>query len=192
MASSSSETGFDSNFDEQISHDETDSSNLSEESIQREKRTGRASSKKQRVTLTDAVSTILKKKSSEEVKPAKILSRRKAPERKLAEAKLEMAARRLLRAERLVHQDVAHVSTNLDPNHEKRLRKTATRGVVQIFNAIKQKIATKEQQEVERRTKKLAAMNAARLQQGEHMQVKEQGALQMSFLELLKTNMTNK
>lgn len=154
----------------------------------------RMSVKKQRSTLTDAVSTILKKKASEESKESKeskILSRRKAPERKLAEAKLEAAARRVLRAERLVHRDVAHATSNLDPNHEKRLRKTATRGVVQIFNAIKQRIHTKEQQEAERKARKTATLNATRLQQGESMPVKEQG-LQMSFLELLKTNMTSK
>lgn len=186
--SSSSET----NFDEPVSYDESDSFSPEELSPREQEEGKRPSLKKQRTTLTDAVSTILKKKSSEEVKGSKILSRRKAPERKLAEAKLEAAARRLLRAERLVHQDVAHISTNLDPNHEKRLRKTATRGVVQIFNVIKQKIHSKEQQEAEKRAKKMAVLNAARMQRGEQVQPKEQGGLQMSFLELLKANMTNK
>ena len=74
--------------------------------------------RKQRTTLTDAVSKILKKKTSEEAKESTVLSRRKAPERKLAEAKLEAAARRLLRAERLVNQDLAHITINLDPGQE--------------------------------------------------------------------------
>ena len=186
-----SEENSDANFDEQDSFSETDSFSPKEPSTQEQVRGKRLRVKKQRATLTDAVSTILKKKLSEETKESKILSRRKAPERKLAEAKLEAAARRVLRTERLVHQDVAHIATNLDPNHEKRLRKTATRGVVQIFNVIKQKINAKEQQEAEKKAKKLTILNATRVQQGEPVQVKEQG-LQMSFLELLKANMANK
>lgn len=184
-------TSSGANFDERDSFSEAESFTPERLSSQEQAGGGRVRVKRQRTTLTDAVSTILKKKASKETREVRILSRRKAPERKLAEAKLEAAARRVLRAERLVHQDIAHIATNLDPNHEKCLRRTATRGVVQIFNVIKQKVHAKEQQEAEKKAKKLVTLNAARLQQGEPVQVKEQG-LQMSFLELLKANMTSK
>jgi 60S ribosome biogenesis RRP15-like protein len=190
---SSSEERDEMSLDEHASYDDTESL-ASEEAPSQKHDKILALKKKRMTTLTDAVSTILKKGSAGEgmTKESKILCRRRAPERKLAEAKLDAAARRVLRAERAANQDVAHVTTNLDPNHEKCLRRSATKGVVQIFNVMKQRTHAKEQQEAEKKARKMALLNAAREQQNEPVKSRELGGLQLSFLDLLKTSMTNK
>lgn len=64
-----------------------------------------------------------------------ILSKRRAVERRLEEEALERRARALVRQEAKEARDAAHTIPSLD-NNEKELRKVATRGVVQLFNAI--------------------------------------------------------
>ena len=87
---------------------------------------------------------------------APILSKRKAIERKLAEAKLDARARAALRRERLASRDAARCRT-VDPaqlNREKTLRRAATQGVVQLFNAIHQVQVAREKQQKETVTEK--------------------------------------
>lgn len=75
-----------------------------------------------------------------------ILARRKGIERKIEDAKLEAKARTVLRKQRLATKDAAHQSVPdmSRANYEKLLKKAATKGVVQLFNAIHQHQVMKE------------------------------------------------
>lgn len=75
-----------------------------------------------------------------------ILARRKGIERKIEDAKLEAKARTVLRKQRLATKDSAHQSVPdmSRANYEKLLKKAATKGVVQLFNAIHQHQVMKE------------------------------------------------
>lgn len=75
-----------------------------------------------------------------------ILARRKGIERKIEDAKLEAKARAVLRKQRLATKDAAHMSVPdmSRANNEKLLKKAATKGVVQLFNAIHQHQVMKE------------------------------------------------
>lgn len=80
---------------------------------------------------------------------APILAKRKAIERKLAEAKLDARARAALRRERLASRDAPRCRT-VDPaglNKERAMRRAATKGVVQLFNAIHQVQTAKEKKQ---------------------------------------------
>ncbi len=109
--------------------------------------------KREEVDMGSAITSILGERVKSE---APILSRRKGIERKIEDARLEACARKLLKKQLLESKDSAHLTT-IDPsrlNHEKQLRKAATRGVVQLFNAIHQHQTMKEKLVKERQAKK--------------------------------------
>ncbi|KAL2911951.1 hypothetical protein HK105_208561 [Polyrhizophydium stewartii] len=67
-----------------------------------------------------------------------ILSKKRHFEAAIDEAKLDAKARRILAAERKTKVDLSHViPDHTTTDYEKKLRKIATRGVVQLFNAIR-------------------------------------------------------
>lgn len=136
---------------------------------------------KQEATTAPSVS------ASKSSKPV-VLSRRRAPERKLAEARLEAAARRLLRAERHAKRDQHHQPSMSDLNREKRLRQVATRGVVQVFNAVSAKTKAEKKDAV----KKEVATLPDRRKESAPAAVGKEAELKMSFLELLKANMSTR
>lgn len=72
-----------------------------------------------------------------------VLAKRKALARKLEEENLKEKARKLARIQRIAARDSAHQTPTVN-NLEKSLRKTATNGVVTLFNAVHQHQAAKE------------------------------------------------
>lgn len=84
---------------------------------------------------------------------APILSRSRGPERALDDAKLEAKAKRLLRQEKKQMEETGRVKNVLDDQEdvgasialEKVLRKTAQRGVVRLFNAVRESQTRSEQ-----------------------------------------------
>ncbi|KAI8920635.1 Rrp15p-domain-containing protein [Entophlyctis helioformis] len=77
-----------------------------------------------------------------------ILSRKKHIEAQLDDAKLEAKARRILSAEKKLRIEIGRVKpSHATMDHEKKMRKLATRGVVQLFNAIR--AAQKSTQELQ-------------------------------------------
>lgn len=159
-----------------------------------------------RKSLSEAVSAILRLPIKQEVAAPSapsprtskkggpvVLSRRRAPERKLAEARLEAAARRFLRTERLAKRNQHHQPSTSDLNREKRLRRVATRGVVQVLNAISAKMKT-EKKDALRKDRGAAATLPDRKKSHENAPavIGKEAELKMSFLELLKANMSTK
>lgn len=112
-----------------------------------------------------------------------ILAKRKAIERKIEEDRLDARARSVMRKQRIANKDSARVA-EMDmsrANSEKGLKKAATRGVVQLFNAIHQHQTTKEKAAKEKRDaaaggKKGGAEQAAQIKQ----------ISKTSFLDMLK------
>ena len=112
-----------------------------------------------------------------------ILAKRKAIERKIEEDRLDARARSVMRKQRIASKDSARIA-EMDmsrANSEKVLKKAATRGVVQLFNAIHQHQATKEKAAKEKRDaaaggKKGGAEQAAQIRQ----------ISKTSFLDMLK------
>lgn len=97
--------------------------------------------------FASALSKLLKTGPVTEEPSEVVLSKRKAIERKLEEEKLEKRARRLVKADLAEKRDAAHqVPDMAQANYEKGLRKTAVRGVVQLFNAVHQHQQAKEKE----------------------------------------------
>jgi hypothetical protein len=125
-----------------------------------------------------------------------ILSRRHAPERRLAEQKLELAAKKLLRNEkqkRLYHahtdarglheQAAASVSLLV---RERLMRKMATKGIVQIFNAVHARAVEREER---LRAAKESHAQLVTQMVPEPAEERQQSDLKRSFLDLLKASM---
>lgn len=92
-----------------------------------------------RISMADVASSILD--ASLPAGPP-ILARRRGPERRLAEAKAEeREAVQIQKAKRALseqpHRDLRRAGLASDPALETNLRKIATRGVVQLFNAVR-------------------------------------------------------
>ena len=92
-----------------------------------------------RVSLADVATSIL---DASLPSGPPILARRRGPERRIAEAKAEerelvaiQKAKRALAEQ--PHHDLRRSQAQSDPVLEKQLRKIATRGVVQLFNAVR-------------------------------------------------------
>ena len=108
-----------------------------------------------RISLGDVAGSILD--ATLPIGGAPILSRRKGPERKIAEEKAEEKAKlALARAKRALHEQPhrvikksSHVANNA--MLEMQLRKVATKGVVALFNAVR--TAQKEQPEKEKKVR---------------------------------------
>lgn len=98
---------------------------------------------KEPLDLGFAIASILGEKANAE---QPILARRKGIERKIEDAKLEAKARAVLRRQKLEAKDSARqVKADFSQaNYEKLLKKVATKGVVQLFNAIQQHQVMKE------------------------------------------------
>ena len=112
-----------------------------------------------------------------------ILSKRKAIERKLAEEELERRARLMLKKEQREARDSAHVIPSSDTaNYEKIQRRIATRGVVQLFNAIHQ-----HQQEKEKMKSDLLKKRAHETLGYPESKKDLKQLSKSSFLDLLKT-----
>lgn len=114
-----------------------------------------------------------------------ILSKRRAVERRLEEEALERRARVLVRQEAREARDAAHTAPALD-NREKGLRRVATRGVVQLFNAVHQHQVARERRLQEGRGAKnkgdIKAAATAAVDATSNMRAVSKA----SFLELLK------
>ncbi|KAI8909631.1 Rrp15p-domain-containing protein [Gorgonomyces haynaldii] len=67
-----------------------------------------------------------------------ILSKKRNIEAEIDDAKLEAKAKRVLNAEKKLKMNAGHVvPTHANAGYEKMLRKTATKGVVALFNALR-------------------------------------------------------
>ncbi|KAI9219021.1 Rrp15p-domain-containing protein [Blastocladiella britannica] len=104
-------------------------------------RLGKKQAKRPTRPLSDAIADILSTKVSAAKRAASaapILSRT-AIERRLEEQKLEAKARKVISAENKLDYSKEHISPGTaDLEYEKRLRKVSTRGVVKLFNAVRQ------------------------------------------------------
>lgn len=152
-------------------------------------------------SLSDAISALLptnKKTLNADV----VLSRRKAPARKLEEARIEASARKALKREhrstqKSIHDDLRAKRDDDEAflNRERMMRKRATRGVVAIFNAVREKQEAKEAAARAERERKRARLAAAAAQASSFTAGKQEGEeetssiIKNSFLELLKTSM---
>lgn len=89
--------------------------------------------------LSDVMSKILHKKTQKSA-PTPILAKSKGIERALDDQKLLEKAKKAALAEKKARQDRDHIMPDITVriDHEKRLRKVATRGVVKLFNALRQ------------------------------------------------------
>lgn len=86
--------------------------------------------------FADALSKLLQTDGNSAEKP--ILSKKRHIEEEIDDAKLEQKARKLLTAEkRLLENKGRLIPDHSTTDYEKKLRKLATRGVVQLFNAIR-------------------------------------------------------
>ncbi len=127
-----------------------------------------------------------------------VLSKRRAVERKLADEDLERRARSMLDREGREARDAAHVrpSVEADGNRGKVLRKLATQGVVQLFNAVYQHQQAKERSDraaVRARSDNLARANvnassasSVKDRLPEEVAAPVKALSKASFLELLK------
>jgi len=133
--------------------------------------------KKVDLDVGSAISQILNQTTTEPSGP--ILSKRKAIERKIEDAKLEAKARALLKRQRLATKDAARVTVPdiSRANCERALKKAATKGVVQLFNAIHQHQVSKE---------KLAKEKAAAGKKGTEVATQIKQISKTSFLDMLK------
>ena len=96
--------------------------------------------------MGNIMSKILRTSSTDPKTP--ILAKRRAVERKIQDEKLEHRARKLVRRELREARDAAHIIPEMSTaNLEKILRKVATRGVVQLFNAVNTHQVNKEKAE---------------------------------------------
>lgn len=125
-------------------------------------------------SLNEVLSGLLKKKNTT------VLRRRKAPEKRLEEEKLEWAARKALRAEKQANRHSAH-NRNQSFLKEKQLRRVATRGVVQLFNALREKMVVSEKIKEEKRSEH--AKRLAEVSEFVDSRKKKDGPL--GFLDLL-------
>lgn len=136
---------------------------------------------KKETDLGSAISQILNQNVKTE-DAAPILAKRRNIEKKIADEKLEAKARSLMKRQRLATKDAARV-VQLDftrANFEKGLRKAATKGVVQLFNAIHQHQVTKE-----KLAKEKAAASGKQRPNAEAVQEIKQIS-KTSFLDMLK------
>jgi hypothetical protein len=110
---------------------------------------------------------------------APILAKRKAIERGIEDAKLEARARAVLKRQRNASKDSARLLTPdaTTANYERGLRKAATKGVVQLFNAIHQHQVNKERLAREKKMEGKGKSEVAK-------EIKQ--ASKTSFLEMLK------
>jgi hypothetical protein len=134
--------------------------------------------------MGNIMSKILKTSSTDPKAP--ILAKRRAVERKIQDEKLENRARKLVRRELREARDAAHIVPDMSTaNAEKTLRKVATRGVVQLFNAVNTHQVNKEKAEK-------AVQAAKEAKRAKPTSVKEKTSEDVkalskaSFLELLK------
>lgn len=178
----------------------------------------KAPATKRTKTLSDALCDLLpttNKKESPSTAASLVLARRKAPARKLAEARLEAAAKKLVKREHRksllsIHDDLLAESVEQREsflNRERGMRKTACRGVVSIFNAVRERQEAKDaaiRVERERKRARLDQMAAASAfhKNGSGLvgtdAVADESSdapaasqiIKNSFLELLKTSMS--
>ena len=121
-----------------------------------------------------------------------VLSRRKAIERKLEDDKLEERARKQVRSEARLKRDAAHILPEATAlNREKLLRKTATRGVVQLFNAVQQVQVERERLEKKKLEEKGSKKGPMKKPEVEAFDKKDplaeaKALSKSSFLDLLK------
>lgn len=121
-----------------------------------------------------------------------VLSKRKAIERKLEDERLEKRARAIVRTEIKELREASHQPASFETaNEERLLRKIATRGVVQLFNAVHQHQVAKEkaqkEKEEEKGKKDIKPAGAAKPALADMKSVSKS-----SFLELLKMGGTKK
>ncbi|KAI8808126.1 Rrp15p-domain-containing protein [Cladochytrium replicatum] len=101
--------------------------------------------------MASTISKLLSQDVGQTSKEKPILSKRKSIARQIENAALENKARKALADEKKERQDKDRVIPDVTTiDYEKRLRKIATRGVVQLFNAIR--IAQKSAEEVKATT----------------------------------------
>lgn len=179
--------GFDSEADDGFSEEELENvsademseaeQEIDEDSIEDLKRKKKAKKTFEEPDLGSAISQILGEKTKNE---QPILARRKGIERKIEDEKLEARARALMKRQRMAAKDSARVMIPdmSRANYEKQLKKAATKGVVQLFNAIHQHQVTKEKLEKE----KAAAGTAKKAEIA--AQIKQ--ISKTSFLDMLK------
>lgn len=141
-SSDSSEDQFDSGAEQEFDQSQEEDSEVSSDSYE----TVDASKKQKNngsESFAKAMSAILDSKVKAHDRKNPILIRSKKTAKELESAKLEAKARRALNAEKKISLDKDRV-TNLIPEEnathileqERKLRKIAQRGVVQLFNAI--------------------------------------------------------
>ncbi|KNE66332.1 hypothetical protein AMAG_10554 [Allomyces macrogynus ATCC 38327] len=95
-------------------------------------------SKRPKKPLNEAIAAILGTKAPASTASAPILSR-SGVERRLDEEKIEEKARKILASETKIDYARERVKPKItDLEYEKKLRKVATRGVVKLFNAVRQ------------------------------------------------------
>ncbi|EPZ33052.1 Rrp15p-domain-containing protein [Rozella allomycis CSF55] len=83
-----------------------------------------------------------------------ILAHQKSIEQRLQDEKLDRKARKALANEKRQKLEKGHIlPSDLTLNKEKHLRKIATKGVVQLFNAIKQQQKSTDEKSKEKDTK---------------------------------------
>lgn len=92
-----------------------------------------------------------------------ILAKRPAISRKMKEDALEQRARRQLRREEKLLRDKAHRPLPAVSNREKMLRKTATAGVVRLFNALHTLQVSRSREALAAQRSKEARLDAARI-----------------------------
>ncbi|KAL7753480.1 pre-60S ribosomal particles component [Sorochytrium milnesiophthora] len=135
MAQDSGGDPEDSDDDDDHEEDEDDLAGL--KSAQRKE-------KKPRRKLNDAITAILDTRvrgstTATATRPAKVILSRTAVERQLDDAKVEDLARKVISSERKVQRDKDRIKPSaLTLDYEKKLRKVATRGVVKLFNAVRE------------------------------------------------------
>ncbi|CAG8725876.1 68_t:CDS:2, partial [Funneliformis mosseae] len=95
-------------------------------------------SKNTTTSFAETMNKLLTATAEPHCQESPILSRSKDIERRINEAKLEYRARRAINMEKKKLASKDRVKTNLTSiDYERKLRKLATRGVVQLFNAIR-------------------------------------------------------
>lgn len=163
---------------------ESDHSNSLTQSDQELSSSGEGPSRASRPALTsmgDIMGKLLR--TSAPVEP--ILSKRRAVERRLEEEVLERRARTLVRQEAREARDAAHTIPSLD-NKERELRKVATRGVVQLFNAVHQHQLAQERRRREEQEAKGEKDTSKNKNKAVASDTSMKAVSRASFLELLK------
>ena len=119
-----------------------------------------------------------------------VLSKRKAVERKIEEEQLDARARAILRREERMLRDLAHRPAPAVCNREKLLRKAATSGVVQLFNALhahQNSKAKEEQERIRAKEEKIEKVRSGAMFQPQPTVTADIKSLsKASFLDLLK------